>query len=369
MSTKHVIRSSERGVTALFIVLFAALLLSIITVSFIAMMAREQQRSTDNELSQSAYDSALAGVEDGKRVMAACRDNPSGGTACSAIEHRQCTTIIDAGIQSGEANGEVFIQSSTAGDGRELDQAYTCVVINGDTPNYLAELAHDESVIIPLKGKGTFSKVTVSWHTSDDTTPSPIDGLQLPQLSAWSLGRPALIRAQLMQYSGNIPSDFDGAAAHTLYLHPQASTATTTFSVGLDGRRAGALEPQGVSCTSGTFPLSGYACQATLQLLSGTSTGYLRLTSLYVGTHLQVELRDSSDAIVDFDDVQPMIDSTGRANDLFRRVEARIETTNPNFLYPRATVDITNNFCKTFSVSDTAGGYQAGGCNPEQAGP
>ena len=138
MSAKYVVRGSERGVTSLFIVIFAAILLSIITVSFIAMMVREQQRSTDNELSQSAYDAALAGVEDGKRVMIACRDGS--GPACNAIAAHQCTTVIQAGIQTGEANGEVILSSSTSTDGRALDQAYTCVIVRDDTEAYIDDL-------------------------------------------------------------------------------------------------------------------------------------------------------------------------------------------------------------------------------------
>ena len=349
-----------------------SLLLSIITVSFAAMMIREQQRSTDDERSQSAYDSALAGVEDGKRVMAACRDGDA--AACTAINQQECTTVIDAGVAGDPAHPEeVVIQSSISGDGSELRQAYTCVVINGDTPNYLAELSSDQSVMIPLRSQGNFSRVTISWHTSRDAAASnPVDDSpSLPQLAAWQpVGRPALIRAQLMQFSeGDInPSDFDSAPySHTLYLYPQ--TVGGGLSFGLDGKRAGSLESQPVQCTSGAFPLTGYACQVTLDLPGGLAnrTGYLRLTSAYVGTHLQVELRNNANSVVDFHDVQPMIDVTGRANDLFRRVEARIETANPNFPYPRATVDITNNFCKTFSVADTAAAYTAGGCNPNQA--
>jgi Tfp pilus assembly protein PilX len=366
----HSTRLRERGVTSLFIVIFAALLLSIITVSFISMMVREQQRATDDEQSQSAYDSALAGIEDGKRVMAACRSGVV--QACTAISNKECTTVIDAGIQ-GETNGEVVIQSTTLGDGSELNQAYSCVIVGGDTPDYLAEVASDNSVLIPLRSQSPFMRVTIAWHTSDDAaTSSPETGssVALPQLGSWPTSRPALIRAQLMQYrEDNIrPVDFnDGPDAHTVYLYPQTVTGAASFAT--DARRVGGLQPEAVQCTNGSFPLSGYACQATLTLPGpvGNRAGYLRLTSLYAGTHLQVQLRNAANSVVNFDDVQPMIDSTGRANDLYRRVEARVEMAGP-FPYPRATVDITNNFCKTFSVSDVATGYSAGACDPTRAG-
>lgn len=365
---KQLVRSSERGVTSLFIVLFAALLLSIITVSFASMMIREQQRSSDDELSQSAYDAALAGVEDAKRVMAAC----SSGTAaaCTAIDNGGCDTIQSSGIIGSTTDPEVFVESTMSGDGRELNQAYTCVIVKRDTPNYLGTLAADESDIIPLQAAGNFTHVTISWHTSQDASTSSPTGTpnQLPPLSAWATGRPALLRAQLMQFtSGNInPANFDNNNyAHTLYLYPQ--TIGGGLSFGLDSRRTGGLVPQGALCTNGSFPLSGYACSETIALPAlPNRTAYLRLTGLYAGTHFKVELLNGA-VPINFRGVQPSIDSTGRANDLFRRVEARIQTA-ASFPYPRATVDITNNFCKTFSITSDPAEYDDGTCNPAIAG-
>ena len=176
-----------------------------------------------------------------------------------------------------------------------------------------------------------------------------------------------------MQYSeGSIPgSGFDSDDhARTIYLYPDTTVGSATF--GLDARRtSGGLASQPVRCES-TFPLSGYACQATLDLpgMITNRTGYLRLTSLYVGTHFQVELLDGADDVVPLDGVQPAVDSTGRANDLFRRVEARIQMGNAAFPYPRATVDITNNFCKVFSVASTPAQYadNLASCDPSKAG-
>lgn len=371
-------RVAQRGVTALFVVIFASLLLSIITVSFTAMMIREQQRSTDDEQSQGAYDAALAGVEDGKRVMAACRNGSI--PACNAIDKRPaaCTTVIDAGVNGDPAHPEeVMVQSTTAGDGSWLNQAYTCVIINKNPSDYIGQLdRHDESTMVPIKGVSNFSRIKISWHTKDDAAgaSSPTaDSPSLPVLGAWQTGRPALLRLQLMQYSqGSIPTtDFNSATnARTIYLYPE--TGPTAASFATDGRRIGMMESQPVHCMTGGFSVTdGYACDVTLDLPApamANRAGFLRISSLYAGASFRVQLLDSAGSPVKFDDdVQTIIDVTGRANDLFRRVEARVETVS-DFPYPRATVDITNNFCKAFAVSNDADGYMPGSCDATKAG-
>ena len=62
-----------------------------------------------------------------------------------------------------------------------------------------------------------------------------------------------------------------------------------------------------------------------------------------------------------FDGVQPAVDSTGRASNLFRRVEARLQI-GDDFAYPDNAIELLNSLCKDFSVTDS--GHSYGECKP-----
>lgn len=350
------LRRYEEGATAIILVIFSILLLMTISLGFLRLVIRDQDRSLQNELSRGAYDSALAGVEDGKRVLAACdaAGNDPTDTACQAINARECTTTSTAEVVSLQDN-EVKLQTN-AGGGVEFNQAYTCVTITPDTATYDGSLAIDGSRIIPIDTAGpAVSSVTVRWHKR------PASGLGvstvLPALgSQWPLTKPPIIRAQLIMYSksGFQTADFDdGNNMATIYLYP-ASSASAAVTVNDARRDNGISNIEPAQCGGGTINV--YACSKQLNFPSGRSTAgytvYLRLTALYGAADFSVSVPTGSS----FAGVQPIIDSTGRAGDVFRRVSARVEKTNQNDtqIYPRATVDITGNFCKNFAVTDSS---------------
>jgi len=394
----------ERGATSLFIVLFSTLLFTVITVGFLSLMISDQRRATDSEWSEGAYDSALAGVEDGKRVLSLCRTsgNPN-SEACRAIDEQECDTIASAGLVSA-VDGEVLIQSQ-GGSGDTVNQAYTCVIIRRDTPEYKGYLKHDDSVLIPLETNGVeYDQVTISWFTQKDASSASatLDGLTspggssvpLPDLYTWSASangtRPPIMRAQLMQYDGsksiNLGQFNQNKYAHTSFLYPATAgvLASNSFSIAsADQRNPSDLgvssakdSPKSIKCEE-TIPKVGYACSVTIDLppVKATATedqsdrvGLLRLTALYQKAAFRVQMRNSAtDGIVDFVGTQPSIDSTGRAGDVFRRVDARINMDGAAAApYPRATIDVTESLCKNLRLgadADSSTDWQS--CNPK----
>jgi Tfp pilus assembly protein PilX len=411
----------ESGAVSLFIVIFAMLIITVLTVSFLRIMLTDQQQASANDLSASALDSAQAGVEDAKRALLnyekICNDTPG---QCAAQRQALSTNVCNAAVELDgivdPANvkpgtngnpGEVLVQQSQTSNDSSLDQAYTCVKIQMASTAYEGQLKPQDSDLIPLvsdddpaTGKPLpFDTVTIRWFTKDDAVGSDASNLGIPQVAAtdmkpllpqanWKSSYPPIMRAQLLQFGDSFTLDsFDTISgtqsnANTVFLYPTSLAGTSqSESFSRDIRRTTSAGespadqpgdvPLATYCTNDVAS-GNYACQMALRLpdpiAGGTRNAYLRLANLYNGTHFEVQLSlggvvaANGSNIVKFRDVQPTIDSTGRANDLFRRVVTKVNLKDTLFPYPDATIDVTGNFCKDFSVTDTQ--YLSGSCTP-----
>lgn len=374
----------QQGSVSLFVVVFSALLIITMTTAFIRIMLQDQLQATANDLSKSALDSAYAGVEDAKRAIVAYYDSScdkdSSTPQCAdlkklaAVDANGWTQDCDITKQTNVAtqtNGEFTIKTATSDN--QFNQAYTCVKVQLEPDNYVGKLKANTSTIIPLQTKSgaVFDQIKIEWYTEqdgpvfDDATTSPaVPFPKLPTANSWPTNRPSVIRAQLLQYdkdAGFKLSDFDDATHNsTLFLYPTNLSGLRGIAQSFDvGRRADATAPSLVEagCNTSFTTTEPYACQSILtppgSIAKEKRVAYLNLIQLYDRpTTYQVTLIDSTTGdAVKLSGVQPVVDSTGRANDLFRRVQSRINLGTSTA--PDSAIDLTDKLCKTFTVTDT----------------
>lgn len=379
----------QLGSVSIFTVIFAALLIMIITMSFVAIMIQDQKQATDADLSQSAYDSAQAGVEDAKRALLLYQNICESGTDSDCLALK---TAINSDTNPGcnvsmlklddisdkvKEDG-VKIQTGASSD---LNQAYTCVKIDMDTSNYLGTLSANDYDLVPLVGVSSFNKVKVEWFSAADISSQKDFSVSLqsdgtvPLLSQtnWPLNRPSVMQTQLIQYGSNgfNLDDFDNSVGsqsntNTLFLYPVGSVGLSSYDfINRDIRKSPTGSPLPVKCKNSLID-GGYACSATLTLPDpiggGDRTAFMHIGALYNNTSFRISLYMDNE-LIDFNGVQPEIDSTGRANDLFRRVKVRVKLTDAVFPYPKAAVNVSDNLCKNFVITNDESYYQ-NSCTP-----
>ena len=387
----------KRGGVSMFLVVVAAMLISLMGASFLRTVLRDQTNATNQDLSQSAYDSAMAGVEDAKRFLniynKTCKYGAYDAVKCPQMENvlrsPSCNMMNTAGI--GAASGETKIQTtSSAGvaGATELDQAYTCVKITRETNEFLGKAELNESKMVPLQSTKPFNQVKISWHSKEDLsnpnntainyTGSGVSSSKylLPSVEEWNkqsgnnTNRPAIMKAQFIgAISTNNPTDLDnnafsssqGNGLNEMLYYPRTVGSS---SIGLPTtRRSGSSSTTDFSSVKCETNLNTvvYACSVIVNIgftmPANQTRAYLRLTPIYTASNFKVELFNGSDpATVPFDGVQPKVDSTGRANDKFRRVESRLEFFTESMNLPQYAVTLegssSSSLCKNFWVSN-----------------
>lgn len=380
---------NESGFVSLFTVIFFMMLITVITIGFLQIMAAEQRQSLDNDLNAGALAAAESGIEEAKRAIIEYNsfdpNSPDKAHWRSVLTSNNCNALFGDNAVRGALNLNPNGQVGQA----SLNQFFSCLTVNLNSPDYISHGTAGKSEFIPLKHdpSKTFDEINVSWHLLSNSVSNDGDGVPggyspnqlLPPVTGngannWSnLKYPAYLRVELYGFpNGSFSrSDID-KRSHAVVLAPSTSGLDQNGQIQMD-----TIDPRGidqakpgvqqVKCKGlSPVPIGNYACSVNLILPSDPSLRgnnnnyYLRVTPIYGSTHFRLQLLDSSSGgVVNFSEVQPTIDSTGRTKDVFRRVQARVLLTAAGEI-PEYVVESVNDICKDMTVSD--GSYYQNNC-------
>ncbi len=418
--------TTKRGAVSIYAVVFLTLVFGIITLSFTRIIIGESIITVNTDLSKSAYDSAMAGVEDAKIAILKYHDCLSQGYTPNAnsnvgscqriiyemqkgIAESSCDVVTNTlGRETGD-RGETIVQEtqskSNNGSASYMEQAYTCVKITEETDDYLTTLTNADSTrIIPLRSAdlSQVNAIQFSWYS---TANAGVDG------EKYMIGgsdsnttlkdnsekyAPPIIALEIFQTdsSGGVP-DFNVAELNVnnynsrgtdhamLIFEPRKGNAKNFVSKDSvydhsDKYNNDMIQTQ---CNATSSP-NGFACTVTIELPDTyrhtprvSATTFLKVNLPYKrpNTDISVALCKSVNdnacsGYTTLTGVQAAVDSTGRANDLYRRIETRIELVDLYYPYPEYALHLSGNDAsdKNFYVtrncwkSDKSGGAQ--GC-------
>ena len=421
----------KKGAASFYIVAISTLILVIIAASFAAVIISELARTSNDDLAQSSYDAALAGVEDAKLAYynyKSCKEggSVSGGLNCDAIikwvegkeipsGYDSCdmvASILGRAVEEEGGNKLGVLVQESGGSDNNMQQYYTCTtittkrdevidVLNSSNPSKVKKASFADGI-----GAKDIKSIEIKWQSEKEVSKKEYVNLKEDGIFGEDAPLPAVLSVGLVQTGGvsfslsdfDVTNDKGETNRGTVYLVPvegkEDAKENNDKYIGawnddedrnMIGKQGFAKsndktvknKPYAVYCDD-----SGeYACSVTIELpdpIGGEErsdeTFVIVISLPYASPSTEVALSfkchvacpstSSYDVSVDplyaapstvggggtttsstatTDGMQITIDSTGRANDLYRRVETILEPEDNSFSYPMYAIQLTGN--------------------------
>lgn len=329
--TRPTLRYSQQGMVAIMTTMVLMIVISLIVLGFAQISRRNQRESLDRQLSTQAFYAAESGINDVRELiqnrMAAGQPIP---------EKTGCT---DTG--PGAAYAALVPDIDTT-----KEVAYSCILVDPSPTNLRYSNVGQTSIIVPMiaEGGANFSRIQLNWQPK--VSGNPLTGCPattnnvFSPTGSWSCGY-GVLRFDLVPASGGgLTADGLRNSTMTVFGVPHASGVT---SVPYAASTANTNNRIGVTCT---------ATQCSLAITGLTQNAYyMRISSIYRDVALQISATTSSGAAIELEGAQAVIDATGKAQDVLRRVQVNVplRSTSQNELSDYA-IKSTDAICKRFAV-------------------
>ena len=340
MNTSHT--RDQRGLVSFMVTMIMMLVISLIVIGFTQVTMRNRREQLDRQLSTQAFYAAESGVNAAADIVKASLLTPSGVKA-----QNTCT---------GTSYPATMLNSNPS-------VGYTCLLVNPNVPSIVTNANPQTSSVFPLNpvtstGVATkLTQLTFTWSAAQGETASN-SGCQtlghFPKNDASYRCAFGLLRVDLMRVvGGGLSAGTLAANTVTLYMQPLASGHSSQTINNFNSPKAIIVGAQ-YNSTSKT-----YTATVSLAPAAQTTQYYMRITTLY---------RDSPRIVVDgvnvgtdvsFAGAQAIIDSTGKAQDVLRRVQVVVPLRQYDSIIPEGAVQSVADVCKQFS---TYSGYYQSNC-------
>lgn len=365
--------TNQQGMVSITVTVVFIMVISLVVLGFSQVTRRNSRESLDRQLSSQAFYAAETGINDAVREIT-----------------RQ--------VNRGEAikkqdtcNGAPYAKNDGKFDTGNPDVSYTCLTVNPLPPTLDYSNVGETSLAIPLNAAnedGTptvLNSIVVSWKrtagnensTKPQTCPQPrIDGggqliTNFPTATKWSDRCPfGVLRVDIVPTDTENLSDPIVAARNTLsaFIYPKAGgdgdviTYDKGSQNGMTSTAQGA--PQGLVKAGGC---DDETCKFTINGLN-FANAYMRVRTVYLDARsVSVKVGDATieeaGGVVErvyLTDAQIIVDSTGKSQDVLRRLQVRVPykgtSSRPiNKAFSDYALQTDDSICKRFVVSPTYG--------------
>jgi hypothetical protein len=353
----HTLRTNQSGIASILVTMIMMIVISLIVLGYAAISRQEQANSLNTQLSSQAFYAAETGVNDAQQLISQqLQSSPTiaDKTSCGAGgSYSTLTGIIDTSPQI----------------------SYTCLLIDAAPPTLQYNNVDSDSTVIPVNNLNTsqpLGSLTLQWRPNTEDANNTIPSIggcptnatyhTLPSQTVWNNNNSqcgfGVLRVELVPTTTtNGTTDLDATDLlndeMTVFLMPTSSGGQTQISYadcnpstpgGTDPSGCGAIVP--VQCLDdGT--VNGTYCQ--IKLIGLLVPGYsLRVQTIYGSSSLTI----TPPTGISLSDAQVLIDSTGEAENVLRRLQVRLSLNSDSLTeVPDDAIQAGANICGQFTVA------------------
>jgi hypothetical protein len=333
---------NQKGIVSIMIASVMMIIMALITLGFTRLVQNEQRQAIDNQLSQQAFYAAESGIN----IAASDPDFPG--------ERKDDCDV------SGYNNG--VITDELDENGNPIDVVFTCLLID-PRPSDLVfgndSITTNRSKVVPIRTSSEPERITFQWKGTTSATEANCNvGSMDFDINDATWNKIALLKLDLVGIPSTTPFTREDLAANqfSVVFYPCANGGSNliAFMDGAGEEDIGKIVP--VNCVNN--PSVEYPCEIDITLGSLTAARgvqreyFARFNSIYNELNVRITALDLSGNTALFAGAQAVVDSTGRANDVFHRLQARVPLYE-NYALPAGTIHTLDDICKLYEVRET----------------
>ena len=362
----------QRGVVSIMITMIMMLVISLIVIGFSQVARRNERESLDRQLSTQAYYAAESGVNAVNHYLL----NPANATA-------QVDTL-DSGDCKATDSPVALPNLSSANS-----VSTTCLMLNTQPTTLVADpVTQDSPIVFHVQdGTNSFSSLVFTWtppahstgsyncaatNTNGGITTLPVYTTTPGAGTPWDCAE-GILRIDFVPVSTFTKAGLSDAEDNTktVYFVPNASMAgqntvdlSQATNAYLRKTKCATYSTTNTCATTGCGTSVNSTCAGIVTAGLG-SNYYVRVSTLYKDAgSVTISATDATQVGgVRFVQGQAVIDSTGKAQDQYRRVQVRVPLVSTQSALPLFGVQSTSTICKQMSVA--AGIYPASPCTSQ----
>lgn len=322
------IMNNQKGMVAIMTTMILMIVVSLIVLGFSQIVRRNQRQALDAQLSSQAFYAAESGINLAKEAVASNAAYVKSSCAPDA-------TISDYNITATN------------------DVAVTCLLISPVNNLVFDNIGSTSKISLIQPTSGGVSSIFINWES---VSPGNITGCtsnypNLPQAGSWGCNQP-LLRVDLVPLPGTLDMNTLKDSQYTAFFYPRTSGASATTWATSAGTARGSII--GTRCQNTPIATNGvHKCTIEISGLPGADRYGIRMMSLYGNARVETHVRDGAGVQPNLTGAQVVVDSTARAVDVLKRVQARVSMIS-NDSIPDFSV-MSSNVCKRYIVDLSIG--------------